>query len=104
MAKITEHKEDKIGNLLLNFSALSLIIMLSIAAQVRYTNYFVWVAAVSYFWGLATYERTPKFYKNVKTAGFIHLLIGGVLSATVAFITMVIRDPTFFSGYLIQAP
>ena len=104
MAKITEHREDKIGTLLLNFASLSLIIMLSIAAQVRHTHYFVWAAAVSYFWGVATYERTPRIYKNARTAGFVYLLIGSALSATTAFITMVFRDPALFAEYLIQSP
>ena len=104
MAKITEHREDKIGSLLLNFAALFLITMMSIAAQVRHTHYFVWAAVVSYFWGVATYDRTPGFYKNARTAGFLYLLFGGALSATIAFITMVFRDPARFAEYLIQFP
>jgi hypothetical protein len=104
MAKITEHREDRIGSLLLNSAALSLITMFSITAQVRHTYYFVWAAVVSYFWGIATYERTPRLYKNAKTAGVIYLLFGGALSATIAFITMVFRDPARFAEYLIQFP
>lgn len=104
MAKITEHREDRIGSLLLNFAALSLITMLSIAAQVRHTHYFVWAAVVSYLWGVATHDRAPRFYKSARTAGFLYLLFGGGLSATIAFITMVFRDPARFADYLIQLP
>ena len=104
MAKITEHKEDKIGSLLLNFASVTLITMLSIAAQVRHTHYFFWAAVVSYFCGVATYDRAPRVYKNARVAGLMYLLFGGVLTATIAFITMVFRNPDRFSDYLIQVP
>jgi hypothetical protein len=34
----------------------------------------------------------------------LYLLFGGALSATIAFITMVFRDPSRFAEYLIQFP
>jgi hypothetical protein len=104
MAKITEHKEDKIGGLFLNLASVSLITMLSIVAQVRHMQYFFWALAVSFFWGVATYDRTPSLYKSARNAGLFYLLFGGALAATVAFITMVFRNPEQFADYLIQIP
>ena len=104
MAKITEHKVDKIGSLFLNLAAVIIITLFSIAAQARHTHYFVWAGMVSFFWGLATYDRAPGAYRNPRIAGLSYVLYGAVLSATIAFITMVFREPERFADYLIQIP
>jgi hypothetical protein len=104
MAKITEHKEDKIGGLFLYLSAVILITLFAITAQIRHPHYYFWALVVSFFWGVATYERTPKLYKSARNAGFFYLFLGGLLTASVAFITMVFRDLDRFLEYLIQTP
>lgn len=104
MAKITEHKEDKIGGLFLNIASLTLITLFAITAQVRHSHYYIWALMVSYFYGIAIHERTPRLYKRVRNAGLFYLLFGGLLTASVAFITMVFRNPEQFFEYMIQMP
>jgi len=104
MAKITEHKEDRIGGLFLNIASVTLITLFAITAQVRHSHYYIWALIVSYFYGVAMHERTPTLYKSARNAGLFYLLFGGLLTASVAFITMVFRDPEQFFEYLIQTP
>jgi hypothetical protein len=104
MAKITEHKEDKIGGLSLYLAAVALITLLAIAAQIRHPHYYFWALVVSYFWGIAMHERTPNLYKSARKAGIWYLFLGGLLTASVAFITMVFRDLDQFIENLFQMP
>ena len=104
MAKITEHKEDKIGGLFLYLSAVILITLLAITAQIGKPHYYFWALVVSYFWGVAMHGRTPGLYKNARRAGIWYLVLGGLLTASVAFITMVFRDFDRFIENLIQSP
>ncbi len=100
MAKITKYKDKDKYPLYLYFVPATLIVWFSIAGRISSNWYYFGALMISHMWGTASYERTPKLYKDVKAARFTYLLMGIMLIAFVSFSTMVFRNPELIQKYL----
>jgi len=100
MAKITQYKDKDNYPLYLYFVPAALITWFSIAAQMSSSWYYLGALLISYMWGTASYERTPKMYSSVKSARMTYLFMGIMLAASVSFITLVFRNPDIILKYL----
>ncbi len=98
MAKVTQYK-DKYP-LYLYFVPATLITWFSVAAQMSSSWYYLGALVISYMWGTASYERTPKMYNDVKSARITYLFMGIMLAVSVSFITLVFRNPDIILKYL----
>lgn len=104
MARITKYKADKTGQILLSSTAFVLITWLTIAAQILHWYFYIGALLVAYMWGGANFERTPKLFKNAKSAWLTYLMMGIGLIVVVTIIAIVFRNPERFGEYLVPAP
>ena len=90
--------------MLLSSTAFVLITWLTIAAQILHWYFYFGALLVAYMWGGANYQRTPKLFKNARSARLTYLMMGVGLIIIVTIITIGFLNPERFGDFLAPAP
>jgi hypothetical protein len=96
MAKITKHKKDEIGGIMLSASSILLIGMLGAAGRTHGWPYYLGGLIVAWFWGEAIYVRQKGNFNDVNSARITFLISGAMILFAVWFVGMILADPEQF--------